>query len=119
MKTCTACKQTMSLEDFHNSSKTKDGKQVYCKTCNKEKRKAYYKTAHGKEKNDTTSKRWAEQNRKRVFEYLLSHPCVDCGESDPVVLEFDHRDPEEKKYGIGSRTMYNKAWSTLMDEIAK
>lgn len=28
--------------------------------------------------------------REYVLEYLSQHPCIDCPESDPVCLDFDH-----------------------------
>lgn len=31
-----------------------------------------------------------EVNRAFLLEHLRSHPCVDCGEDDVAVLEFDH-----------------------------
>ena len=47
------------------------------------------RTEHTANVNANTA-RYRERNRHLIRGYLLSHPCVDCGEHDPDVLEFDH-----------------------------
>ena len=55
--------------------------------------------------------------KNRVREYLLGHPCVDCGESDPGVLDFDHL--RDKKANISTLVQSGVSWQSLADEIAK
>ncbi|SRR6266511_3502309 len=118
MKICQSCGVSKPLSEFHKRTRALDGLQTRCKICNREQRKAYYKTAHGRDKNDVTGKRWLTQMRRKVFEYLLEHPCVDCGEADPVVLEFDHRDNVEKFAAVSNMfKMYG--WTRISEEIAK
>ena len=38
--------------------------------------------------------------RKYAWEYLSTHPCVDCGKSDPAVLEFDHVGEKNKDVAV-------------------
>jgi len=57
------------------------------------------------------------ENRIRMWQYLAYHSCVDCGESDPVVLEFDHI--RDKRRNVSEMVSSAFAWSTIELEIAK
>jgi hypothetical protein len=56
-------------------------------------------------------------NKRFVYDYLSCHPCIDCGERDLDVLEFDHIDPESKAFGISKS--YNYTLKTIKREIEK
>ncbi len=49
----------------------------------------------------------------------MAHPCVDCGESDPVVLEFDHIDRVTKRMDVSVMAQRGYPLATLEAEVAK
>lgn len=51
--------------------------------------------------------------------YLKDHHCVDCGEDNPIVLEFDHTDPKHKQFNIGDATKRGFSLRRVQDEVAK
>lgn len=60
-----------------------------------------------------------EAAREFVTEYLLNHPCIQCGERDIRALEFHHRDANEKDLAI--TRMVTGGWSVkrIEAEISK
>lgn len=45
--------------------------------------------------------------------------CVVCGEDNPAMLCFHHRDPEKKTMKLDSRTFANRKWETICEEVER
>jgi hypothetical protein len=123
MKLCFRCKLSKPYDLFPKNTASKDGLLNSCKECANE----YHRNSYRKNKDQGNyyirSKQWAEQrrdlNRQFLWEYKESHPCVDCGEKDPRVLQFDHV-RGDKKAGL-SELAYSKKVNIekLCEEIKK
>jgi hypothetical protein len=59
-----------------------------------------------------------ERNKQHVRSYLATHPCVDCGETDVIVLEFDHV-RGKKRDSISRMLACGVSVATIDKEIAK
>jgi len=59
------------------------------------------------------------ERQAAVAEYLSTHPCVDCGENDIIVLDFDHRDDSSKRADVGRLLTGGYSVRTVMIEIEK
>ena len=91
MKICTNCKTKKPLEDFQKRSSAKDGHTNLCKLCKRNYDNSYYKNNPKRSEYIRNNQKMRElETNKYIIEYLLKNPCVDCGENDIVVLEFDH-----------------------------
>ena len=90
----------------------------WCRTCMAEAKHAWYlrNTNHQKRQVRLNWERTSRANRDAVWNYLADHPCVDCGESDPVVLQFDH--VRTKRKNIAQMMSAGFSWAAIIEEIA-
>jgi hypothetical protein len=96
VKKCSKCNEEKDLNEFSLVfPKKEDGRiRPDCKACVKLRAAIRYKSWSKDERKVKAQKdhnRAAVVNAKKyVKDYLLLHSCVDCGESDVDVLDFDH-----------------------------
>jgi hypothetical protein len=118
MRRCNRCGEVKPLEAFAWHRKGLGQRQHHCKEC---------MCAYGREHYAANRQRYIvlEAKRKRaraekrmlyLLEYFELHPCVDCGETDPLVLEFDHG--RDKSFDIGAG-LPDRNWQSILKEIAK
>ena len=82
---CGRCEQLLPLTAFNRH---RDGYQWWCRDCFRD----YFRergALHLQQVKASSIKR-RDRARNQVYGHLERNPCSDCGERDPVVLEFDH-----------------------------
>ena len=96
-------------------------RSVYCKSCSREYIRGHYDNnkRYYLDKARRRNKKIKKDNRVYIANYLKSHPCVDCGEKDILVLEFDHKNRTEKRYNISKMLMWKLPLEKLVEEIDK
>lgn len=105
-KICSTCKVQKLITEFSFKNKEKNKLQSQCKECQKGPRNDWY--ARNRERHSINTSRNRElatkAARSYILNYLLTNPCIDCGETDPRVLEFDHvRGQKERALSEASR----------------
>lgn len=115
-KRCGRCHKILASSKFRISRRDKSY-QSYCILCDK----AYHKE-HNKRQRAGQIRRRKEKlllKTAYILQYLKIHPCIDCGELDPLVLEFDHLNPSDKRANIALLITSGNGIAQLLAEITK
>jgi len=111
-KICSGCGESLPVATHFHQQKYKPKGQrprkrplSQCKACHKVRTKRAYR------------QRRLDQLRL-VFDHFRENPCVDCGEDNPALLEFDHVDESAKSFGVGGK-IGDVSTPKLLKEIEK
>lgn len=117
-KVCSRCRLELPASEF--AQHHRDGLQSMCKPCNRDYQRDHYRRNRadylGKGADWTASRR--ADNLTKILAYLAQHPCADCGETDPLVLHFDHT-RGVKLAEVSSLYSSGSSWVRILAEIAK
>ena len=115
---CGRCDEWKPLAAFAWRRKAKGQLHNYCRPCHA----AYHREHYQANKERYIAQAAAHKKALRLertallIEYFQDYPCVDCGEDDPVILEFDHL--RDKSFDIAQKIVdYN--WERILAEIEK
>ena len=103
---CSKCGKTKALSSFQLAKRKgrKPTREGRCKVCISDRQKQKHKTHNA-------------EGRAYVFNYLKKHPCIECGETDVLMLEFDHR--HSKRFDISNGLLKKVPMHLLKAEIKK
>ena len=118
MRRCGRCGETKPKDAFAWRRKARGQLDNYCRPCRAAYKQEHYRSNKQRYVENAAKRRRVEVEVRVAFllEFFSENPCVDCGEMDPVVLEFDHLG--DKKFNI-AKGIRDRNWESVLAEIAK
>lgn len=101
-KICSKCGRQLPITDFYWRNKNKGIRRSDCKNCHKGYVKQKYKERHDE-----------------IDKIKNSLCCAKCGDTRFYVLDFHHKNSEEKIDGIAQILRNNTSWEKIEIEIQK
>lgn len=118
MKRCSKCTEYKPISEFNKNSAKKDGLSNNCKECNKNYLKSHYRKNKNKYRKRNKDRRL--HLRELVSRFKRMKGCKFCGEKRSWVLDFHHREGEDKDREVSKLITYDHASiPKLKKEIAK
>jgi hypothetical protein len=116
-KRCSTCHEQRPVTDFNVRRAAPDGLQSRCRACSR----AWYVANRDQHRANVRRRTVATriEYKRRIGAHLAAHPCVDCGETDVRVLDFDHDVGSAKRADIAALVAACGRWSDVEAEIAK
>ena len=114
MKKCIKCGESKSPRSFHKRTKSKDGRQPWCKNCDRLNRNKVYHQKPDVHHRYVAQRR--DMTRLRMLRYLADHPCA-CGEANPAALDFVYK--SGGYYSINMAIRHGHSWATIMKEASQ
>ncbi len=104
-KLCPKCKRTLDESEFHWKLRN-IRRAVHCKDCSRKYIREHYwrNREYYLDKVRRRNIILTRECHEYIANHLAKHPCMDCGEKDIVVLEFDHK-VKKRKSGEVSRML--------------
>ena len=119
-KACVVCKDVhpATLEFFYKKSSSNDSLQNVCIPCIAKASKKHYEANKEKIKQKTRDRRKRiKPLAHKIILHALEGGCIDCGEKDRIVLDFDHQG--DKTYNIAAMVHSAISLDKLEEEISK
>lgn len=103
VKKCSRCKKYKFKWKYNKNKAKKDGLQYQCRECQHDyHNKEWYPSMRNHQIKMVKRNKFKRRhnNYKRVVEEYFINGCIDCGEKDIQVLEFDHVRGVKKELAI-------------------